>query len=117
MASFYSALDTGQVLLDLRPKQPSHTVAGELSFERAHCAPRVAEHLGEGSREAAFRLGPLDQNAVKDFYLIEVIALRFKEPLSLIDGRLHYGAIVLGEWDLGPIALQEVLVDVETRSE
>jgi hypothetical protein len=49
-------------------------------------------------------LGSFDKNAVEDFHLIEVVALRFEEPLSLIHGRLHYRAIVIGERDLGPIA-------------
>jgi hypothetical protein len=43
---------TGEVTLDLRPKQPSHAVAGELCFERTQCAARVAEHLGERGAEA-----------------------------------------------------------------
>jgi hypothetical protein len=44
---------TCEVLLDVRPNQPSHAVAGELCFERAHRAPRIAEHLGEGRGEAS----------------------------------------------------------------
>ena len=46
-----------------------------------------------------------------------MVALRFKELPPLLDGRFHNRVVVFGERYVGPVRLEEVLVDMEAWAE
>src|ERR1700688_2043693 len=54
-----------------------------------------------------------EQNAVEDFNLIKMVALRFKELPPLVDSRLHNRVVIRCERYVGAVRFEEVLVNVE----
>ena len=46
-----------------------------------------------------------------------MFALRFEEATALVDRSFHNRVFIVGEWDVGSVRFEEVLVDVESGSE
>jgi hypothetical protein len=106
-------LKSREVGFDLRPQQGLHVVIGELRPQFTNRPSGIAEEAGERRAYAGLRPRSFKDDAVEDFYLIEMVALGFKEPAPLVDGGFHNGVLIRSEWNLGPVALEEILVDVE----
>jgi hypothetical protein len=54
---------------------------------------------------------------VEDFDLIKPVALGFKEFPSLVVCGFHNRVGIVGKWNLGPVLLEQVLVDMEAGAE
>ena len=102
-----------KVGLDLRPQQGLHAVVGELRLQFANRAGGIAEEAGECRADARLRPRPFENDAVEDFDLVEMVALRFKELPPLLDGGFYNGVVIVRERNLRPVLLEEVLVDME----
>jgi hypothetical protein len=63
--------------------------------------------------DAGLRPGAFEQDAVEDFNLIEMVALRFKELPPLVDGRFHNRVVICCERYVGAVRFEEVLVNME----
>ena len=46
-----------------------------------------------------------------------MVALRFKELPPLLDGRFHNRVVIFGERYVGPVRLEEILVNMEAWAE
>ena len=101
----YSLFQPRQVLLDLRPQERFHAAAGELSLQFADGAGGIMEEPGEGRAHAGLRPRSFKEDAIEDLDLVEVVALRFKELASLVDGRSNNRIVVVGEGNLRPVLL------------
>ncbi len=102
-----------KIALDLRPQQRLHAVVGELRFEFADGARWIAEEAGEGRADAGLRPRAFEQDAVEDFDLIEMVALRLEELPPLVDSGLHDRVVIVGKRDLRPVRFEEILVDMK----
>ena len=87
------------------------------ALQFADRAGGIAEEAGECRADAGLRPRAFEHDAVEDFDLIEMVALRFKELPPLVDGGFHNGIVVVGERNLRPVLFEEILVDVEAGAE
>jgi hypothetical protein len=106
-------LKSRKVGLYLRPQQSLHAVVGELRPQLANRASGVFEKAGECHAYARLRSRPFENDAVEDFDLVEMVALRFKELPPLLNGGFHNGVVIRREGNLRPVLLEEVLVNME----
>jgi chemotaxis response regulator CheB len=86
-----------EVALDLRAQQRLHAVADKLRLQLSARASGIAEEARECGHQAGLRARAFEQDAIEDFDLIEVVALRLEELLALLDGRLHDWIVVAGK--------------------
>ena len=113
----HALFEPRKIALDLRAQQRLHAVVGELRLQFVNGAGRIAEEPRERRADAGLRPRAFEQDAVEDFDLIKLVALRFKELPPLVDGRFHDRVVVVGERNLRPVRFEEVLVDVEAGAE
>jgi hypothetical protein len=59
----------------------------------------------------------VEENAIEDFDLIEVIALCSEELAPMVDLGLYDGVIVAFERDLWPVRFEQVLIHTEAWAE
>ena len=113
----HALVKAGNIALDLAAQQSFHVVVRELRFQFADGPGRIAKELAERSAHSGFRPGTFEQNAVKNFHLIKMVAFRFKELPSLLNRRFHNRIVIFGEWYVGSIRFEEILVYMEAWAE
>ncbi len=99
--------------LDLRPQQFFHAATGKLRLQLVNCSGWITEQAGECSSDASLRTRPFEHDAIEDLNLIQPVTLGLEEPPPLVDGRFYDRVIVVGEGDLRPILLEQILIDME----
>src|SRR5208282_2942309 len=109
----HALIEAPNIVLDMRAQQRLHAVAGELRLQLANRASGISEKASERRAHAGLRPGAFEQDAVENLHLIKTVALRLKELSPLFDGRFHNRVVVFGEGYVGPVRLEEILVDVE----
>ena len=109
----HALIEAPNIVLDMRAQQRLHAVAGELRLQLANRASGISEKASERRAHAGLRSRAFEQDAVEDFHLIKMVALRFKELPPLLDGRFHNRVVIFGEGYVGPVRLEEILVNVE----
>src|SRR5580698_2531826 len=75
--------------LDLRSKQLFHAATGKLRLQLVNCSGRITEQARECSSDARLRPCAFEDDAIKYLDLIKPVALGFKEPPPLVDGRFY----------------------------
>jgi hypothetical protein len=73
----------------------------------------IEQEPSQRRAHAGLRPAALEQDAVEDFNLIKMVALRFKELSPLVDSCFHYRVVISREWYVGTVRLEEILVNVE----
>jgi hypothetical protein len=109
----HALVKAGNITLDLAAQQSFHVVVRELRFQFAVGPGRIAKEPAERRSHSGFRPRAFEQNAVEDFHLIKMIAFCFKELPSLLDGRFHNRVVIFCERYVGPVRLEEILVNME----
>ena len=113
----HALVKPGNITLDLAAQQSFHVVVRELRFQFADGPGRIAKELAERRAHSGFRPRAFEQNAVKDFHLIKMVAFRFKELPPLLDRRFHNRVVIFGERYVGPVRFEEILVNMEAWAE
>ena len=106
-------LKMGNVSFDLRPEQRFHAAAGKLRLQLIHCPGRVPQQACKCRCDARLRPCAFEDDAIEYLNLIEPVALGLKELPPLVDGRFDDWVVVVCEGDLGPVLLEQVLIDVK----
>src|SRR5208282_6754388 len=109
----HALIEAPNIVLDMRAQQRLHAVAGELRRQLANRASGISEKASERRAYAGLRSRSFEQDAVENLHLIKAVALRLKELPPLLDGRFHNRVVVSGERYVGPVRLEEILVNVE----
>src|ERR1035438_7703872 len=78
-------------------------------FQFANGSGRIAKELAERRAHSGFRPRAFEQNAVKDFHLIKMVAFRFKELPSLLNRRFNNRIVIFGERYVGSIRFEKIL--------
>jgi hypothetical protein len=87
-----------KIAVDMRTQERLHVVVGELRFEFGNRALWIAQEASKRHTHAGLRPAAFEQDAIKDFNLIEVVAFCLKEPPSLIYGGFHNRVVICCEW-------------------
>ena len=71
----------------------------------------------ESGQDASLRPRTFEHDHIEDFDSVEPVALGLEELPPLVNCRVDEFVIVGGERNLGPVRLEEILVDVEAFAE
>src|SRR6202034_2006578 len=74
----------------------------------------IAEQAGERGADAGLRPCAFENDAIEDLNLIKSITLGVKEPSPLVGRGFDDRVVVVGEWDLRPVLLEQILINVES---
>ena len=113
----HALVEPRNIALDLAAQQRLHAVVRELRLQFADGPGRIAKEPAECRAHAGLRPRAFEQNAVEDLDLIKMVALRLKELAPLLDGRCHNRVVISGERNVGPVRLEEILVNMEAWAE
>ncbi len=113
----HALIEAPNIVLDMRAQQRLHAVAGELRLQLANRASGISEKASERRAHAGLRSRSFEQDAVENLHLIKMVALCFKELPPLLDRRFHNRVVVFGEGYVGPVRLEEILVNMEAWAE
>ena len=113
----HSLVKQSTISLDLRTEQHLHALIRELRVKLGKAARRIRDEPRHSGTDAGLRSHTFEQNAVKDLDRVQLIALRLKESSPLLDGGCYDRIVIVCEGNLGAIALEEVLIHMESGAE
>ncbi len=117
LKSLHTLLESKKIALYLRAEQHLHDVAGELRFEFSNRALWIAWESSQSGHDAGLRPCSFKHHRVVNLDLIEMVEVRLEELTALVDGGVDQGVAIASEGHLWPIGLEEVLIDMKSRSE
>src|SRR5208283_1048174 len=109
----HALVESRNIVFDVRAQQSFHVVVRELRFEFPKNSGRIAKELAERRTHTGLRPRAFEQNAIEDFDLIKMVALRLKELPPLFNRSFHNRVVISREGYVGPVRLEEILVDVK----